>query len=86
MKACTVPCLLDGSNAQGRGASMRKTTTMFAPEVRDRAMWMSLDHERDIPPPGQQGIYCEEGQLHSADAARTGREVRRRLRQARSHS
>jgi len=28
---------------------MSKTTNKFAPEVRERAVWMVADHERDYP-------------------------------------
>jgi len=49
---------------------MSKRTNKFAPEVRERAVRMVFDHERDHPiAMGGGGIDREEDRLRAADAA-----------------
>lgn len=38
-----------GPNSEEEGSTMSKTTNKFAPEVRERAVRMVLDHEGDHP-------------------------------------
>lgn len=48
---------------------MSKTTNKFAPEVRERAVPMVLDHERDPLALGGGGVDRGEDRLRSADSA-----------------
>jgi hypothetical protein len=48
---------------------MSKTTNNFAPEVRERAVRMVIDYERDHSSLGSGGFDCAEDRLRFADAA-----------------
>lgn len=48
---------------------MRKTTSKFAPEVRERAVRMVVDHERDYPSRWTAVVSIAEDRLRSADAS-----------------
>jgi transposase-like protein len=41
--------IVGGTNSRGDGATMSKTTNKFSPEVRERAVRLVLDHEKDHP-------------------------------------